>query len=176
MTDWRNRIVRYGEQSADQFLAHPNNPRRHPQAQRDAVKGSLDTLGFIAPVIINKNTGFLIDGHERVMQALSKGDGTPVPFIEVDLSEDEEALALASFDWITQMAYYDKDALNTLLDDVSTDNEALQSLLSDLAEKQGVIPPLPHDGGMEEFPEYGDDIETEYCCPKCNYKWSGKPS
>jgi hypothetical protein len=27
----------------------------------------------------------------------------------------------------------------------------------------------------EEFGEYGEDIETQYCCPKCGYKWSGKP-
>ena len=27
----------------------------------------------------------------------------------------------------------------------------------------------------EEFKEYDEDIETAYCCPKCNYAWSGKP-
>jgi hypothetical protein len=25
----------------------------------------------------------------------------------------------------------------------------------------------------EDFPEYGDDIATDYCCPKCGYEWSG---
>ena len=28
----------------------------------------------------------------------------------------------------------------------------------------------------EDFPEYGEDIETEYRCPKCGYSWSGSPS
>ena len=28
----------------------------------------------------------------------------------------------------------------------------------------------------DEFPDYDDDIETEYTCPKCSYSWSGKPS
>lgn len=32
-----------------------------------------------------------------------------------------------------------------------------------------VLPP-------ENFAEYGDDIETQYCCPKCQYRWSGKPN
>ena len=27
----------------------------------------------------------------------------------------------------------------------------------------------------DDFAEYGDDIDTEYCCPKCGYEWSGKP-
>ena len=135
--EWRNRIIRYGSQSADQFTAHPNNPRRHPMAQREAMKGSLDTLGWIAPVIVNKN-GYLIDGHERIFQALAMGDETPVPFIEVDLSEEEEALALASFDWITQMATYDADALETLLQSVDTDNAALQAMLDDMAQQNGI--------------------------------------
>ena len=26
----------------------------------------------------------------------------------------------------------------------------------------------------EEFKEFGDDIVTEYRCPKCAYEWSGK--
>jgi hypothetical protein len=131
--DWANRSVRYGVMAADQFTANPRNPRRHPQAQRDAVKGSLDTLGFIAPVIINRVSGYLIDGHERVMQALGQGDDTPVPFIEVDLTEDEEAIALASFDWITYMATYDQDTLSDLLRDIDTDNAQLQALLDQMA-------------------------------------------
>lgn len=154
-TEWQNRIVRYGVMAADQFTANPRNPRRHPQAQRDAVKGSLDTPGFIAPVIVNRQTGYLIDGHERVMQALGQGDETPVPFIEVDLSEDEETLALTTFDWITQLAYYDRDNLSTLLDEIDTDNQALQALLSEMAQEHGVIPPDfdPRDEwvGMPEF-------------------------
>jgi DNA modification methylase len=136
--EWKNRIVRFGVMPADQFTANPRNPRRHPQAQRDAVKGSLDTLGFIAPVIINRVSGYLIDGHERVMQALGQGDDTPVPFIEVDLTEDEEAIALASFDWITYMATYDQDTLSDLLRDIDTDNAQLQALLDDIATQNNI--------------------------------------
>lgn len=161
MTDWRNRIIRYGEQAADQFTAHPENPRRHPQAQREAVKGSLDTLGWIAPVIVSRASGFMIDGHERIFQALAQGDDTPVPFIEVDLSEDEERLALASFDFITQMAVYDRDTLDTLLQQVNTDDAALQSLLSELAAENGVIPQL--DYGNSNSGNGGDsDTDGDY--------------
>lgn len=150
--DWMNRIVRYGVMAADQFTANPRNPRRHPQAQRDAVKGSLDTLGFIAPVIINRVSGYLIDGHERVMQALGQGDDTPVPFIEVDLTEDEEAIALASFDWITYMATYDQDTLSDLLRDIDTDNQAMQALLDQIASENNITlddAPVMDDQGAE---------------------------
>lgn len=151
---WRNRIVRYGEMPADQFLANPANPRRHPNTQRDALRGSFDALGIIAPVLINVRTGFMIDGHARVEECLSKDDQMLIPFIEVDLSEDEEALALASFDWITQMATYDRAALDDLLREIDTDNVALQSLLSGLAQDHGLVDLIdPRDEwvGMPEF-------------------------
>jgi len=28
----------------------------------------------------------------------------------------------------------------------------------------------------EDFGSYDETIETEYCCPKCGYRWSGKPN
>ncbi len=137
MTNWANRITRHGVQSADQFLANPRNPRKHPQKQRDAVKGSLNTLGWIAPVIVNARTGYMIDGHERVWQAL-QNDNAEVPFVEVDLSEAEENLALASFDWITHLAVYDPDNLDALLRDVQTDDVALQAVIAELAGSVGL--------------------------------------
>lgn len=136
MTDWRNRIVGHGEQPADQFTANPRNPRRHPQKQRDAVAGSLATLGWIAPVIVNKRTGYVIDGHERIFQALV--DNADVPYVEVDLSEDEEALALATFDWITYLAEYDRDILDDLLREVNTDDASLQAVIAELADSVGL--------------------------------------
>ena len=170
LPQWSNRIVRYGTMAADQFTAHPMNPRRHPQEQREAVKGSLDALGFIAPVVINRQTGFIVDGHERVMQALGKGDDTLVPFVEVDLSEDEEALALASFDWITQMAYYDNAALKGLMHQIDTDNAALQSLLASMAEENGIIPPDFDPVGIDDQPRL--DEKNKCTCPECGHEFT----
>lgn len=152
-TAWRNRIVRYGEMPADQFLAHPLNPNKHPQEQRDATKGSLDELGWIKPVIVN-TSGYLVDGHDRIYHALEKGDKTPVPFIEVDLAPHEESLALTILDSITRMAVTDRDNLDALLREVETDNAALQSLLSGLAEAHDLYfgdtpPPIGEDVGPQ---------------------------
>ncbi len=157
MTDspqWKNRITRYGEMPADQFLANPLNPNFHPPEQQAMTKGSLDTLGWVRPVTIGKS-GYLLDGHDRIFHALAMGDKTPVPFIELDLDEDEEHLALAILDAIVREATIDRDNLAALLDVVNTDNEALQSLLSEMAMETGIIPPdfNPMDEwqGMPEF-------------------------
>jgi hypothetical protein len=130
--DWRNRIVGQGSQPADQFQANPLNWRLHPTDQRKAVKGSLDTLGWIQQVIVNQSTGHLIDGHERVWQALDNNNAE-VPFIMVDLSEDEERQALATLDPLSNMAAPDYDKFAELTQGLETGNAALDQLIADIA-------------------------------------------
>ncbi|MFH1566812.1 MAG: DNA methyltransferase, partial [Gemmatimonadota bacterium] len=146
---WANRIVAHGSKPASQFQAHPDNFRLHPQAQRDAVAASLRELGWVNVVLENVRTGHLIDGHERIFQAL-QNDDAEVPYIQVDLSEQEEALALSILDPITSMATVDAAKLDELLRDVSTGEEALQALLATLAEDAGLYQaePAPDPGAQ----------------------------
>jgi hypothetical protein len=71
-----------------------------------------------------------------VWQALKNNED--VPHIQVDLSEDEEKLALAVFDPITYMAETDAETLDALLREVNTGEEALQALLRELATDAGL--------------------------------------
>ena len=166
MTDtitWQNRIVGYKEVPAHELLANPMNARRHPAAQREALRGSLDTLGWVAPIIINTRTGYMLDGHARAEEMLTKNEDALVPVIEVDLTEDEENLFLASFDWITQLAIYDQDTLDDLLQKVNTDDNRLQEMLSNMSEVNNLFVP-------DDFPEYDESIEDEVeyiTCPHC---------
>lgn len=135
MTDtWQNRIVGYKVKRADELTIHPDNARKHPQYQRDAVEASLDTLGWIAPVIENVRSGYVVDGNERSWQALGRGDDTQIPVIEVDLSPEEESQALATFDFITYLAQYDKDGLKNLLSQFNSDNAVIQQLAASMSD------------------------------------------
>ncbi len=138
--DWQNRIVEYGQQPAGQFLAHDLNARRHPNEQRDALRGSLNAVGWIAPVIVSQRSGKLLDGHARIEEALSRNESAPVPFVSVDVTEAEEAIILGTFDPIAGLATYDREVLDTLLREIETNDAGLQNLLEDLAERQGIIP------------------------------------
>ena len=133
---FKNRIIGYDTKPADQFQANALNYRKHPQRQRDAVNASLREIGWIATVIENRTTGNLIDGHERVWQALRNNED--VPYLQVELSEEEERLALAIFDPITNMAETDAAILDELLQDVNTGEAALQELLATLATDAGL--------------------------------------
>jgi hypothetical protein len=133
--EWKNRIDgRIVLEAPDQLLANPLNARRHGGAQRDAIRSSLGQLGWIAPVIVNVTTGNLLDGHARVEEALTKG--VPhVPVLYVELSEDEERLALATYDPIGAMADYDAEVLAMLTGAVSVDGgDPLAALMGDLTD------------------------------------------
>jgi hypothetical protein len=99
---WANRIVGSGEEAPDQLLANPRNWRTHGKAQREALREVLDTVGYVAQVIVNQRTGHLVDGHLRVEEALSHGQPS-IPVLYVDLSPDEERLVLASLNPLAAM-------------------------------------------------------------------------
>lgn len=168
-TGWRNRIVGEGEESPDQLLANPANWRIHPKFQQDALAGVLDDVGWVQRIIVNQQTGHVVDGHLRVSLALSRDEQT-IPVLYVDLTPEEEALVLATIDPLSALAVTDAAKLDDLLQSVSTDSEALQQMLANLAASASA----PVVEAPEDFAEYDEDIDTDFCCPKCGYRWSGK--
>lgn len=132
--DVRSRIVGHGEEPPDQLLANPLNFRRHPGHQMDALRGSMKELGWVKTVLVNRRTGYVLDGHARVEEAIRQRLKT-VPITYVDLSPEEERLALAVLDPITEIAIRDQDALAALLADVTTTDAGLQAFLETLGQE-----------------------------------------
>lgn len=101
-----NAIVGQGTKPATEFRPHPKNAREHPAKQYEVLKASIEEDGFRAPIIENRRTGFMIDGHLRlkVVMECFPDLATNVPFVQVDYSEAQEARALATHDLITQLA------------------------------------------------------------------------
>ena len=136
---WQTRIVGHGEEAPDQLLANPANWRIHPKRQQEALSGVLDEVGFVQPVLVNRTTGHLVDGHLRVSLAL-RDDIDSIPVIYLELSPAEEALVLATIDPLAGLAGTDSEQLAQLLEEVGTGSAAVQELLSELAANAGVIP------------------------------------
>jgi len=130
-TQWRSKIVGHGKVAASQLLANPFNHRRHPQKQRDVVSASIQELGFIKSVIVNQLTGHIVDGHERVMQALGVGDDTLVDVEYVELSPEDEKKALLVLDVSSELAEIDASALDQLVAECSFG----EGVLSDLSKQ-----------------------------------------
>lgn len=128
---WINRIVAHSEMDPHDLLPNPQNWRVHPDAQRLALSGALDEIGWIQAVIYNQRTGRLVDGHLRRDLALLRGEPT-IPVTVVDLTPEDEAKALATIDPLSAMAQSDDTLLLDLLATIQTSDTALSQLLDDL--------------------------------------------
>jgi len=155
---WQNRITRYGEEAPDQLLANDKNWRVHPKAQQDALEGALRKVGIVQNVVVNERSGKMIDGHLRAQMAISSGQPT-VPITYVNLTDEEEALILATIDPVTGLAGTDQKLLDSLITDIRLSdlgmdlgtglNDLLNSLSPDpslaAAEGEDDVPALPSD-------------------------------
>ena len=168
MSGWKNRIVGHGEEDPTQLLANPRNWRIHPKAQQAALTGVLDEVGWVAEVIVNRTTGHVVDGHLRVGIALSRNE-TTIPVRYVELSEDEEALVLATIDPISAMASVDKEQLARLLHEVNTGAPAVTEMLAQLGANSGAITPDFDPVGIDEQGRL--DQKAAVICPNCQHEF-----
>ena len=126
---WNSRIVAEADVSPSTLIPNVLNWRKHPMHQQQALAGTLDQIGWVQRVIVNKRTGNIIDGHLRVEMALAKKEKT-IPVCYVDLSPKEEHIALATFDAVGALAQADEAIYAKLIDEIGADNSALLALLA----------------------------------------------
>jgi hypothetical protein len=173
---WSTRIVGQGEEAPEQLLANPRNWRIHPKHQQDALQETLDRVGWVQSVIVNRVTGHVIDGHLRVGLAISKGEETiPVSYVELD--DEEERLVLATLDPLAGMAVTDEGALKGLLGDLEGELPLeLTRMMDTLTRQTGDV--APHQPDQEEIDAEADKLETRFdgagnqrlkdvTCPEC---------
>lgn len=144
---WRSRIVGQGEESAKALFANPKNWRTHPSGQAKALRGALGEVGWVQQVIVNRQTGLLIDGHLRVELAAERDE--TVPTLYVDLTEDEEALVLATLDPIGAMAGTSTERLEELMAGLGPRPD-LEELFADLMAQAGVVEIIGYNDTTDE--------------------------
>lgn len=115
----------------DDIKPSPYNPRDITDPAFEGLKTSLKRFGLVDTVIINKRTGNLVGGHQRVKAAESVGI-TEIPAMVVDLSEvDEKALNVTLNNGLISGHFTDE--LKVVLADISESYsiEELQTLRLD---------------------------------------------
>lgn len=126
--------------TADSLSDNPNNWRRHPALQTEALSGLLDEVGWAGALLFNETTNRLVDGHARKGVALNKGVAA-VPVLVGRWSEAQEKKILATLDPIAALAETSPADLARLLNDVETGHQAINVLLAQLKEEAKVSPP-----------------------------------
>jgi len=146
----KDRIVELVRVRAGRLKANPANWRTHPKAQREALQGLLEEIGY-ADALIARREGedlVLLDGHLRA----SLDPAQLVPVLVLDLDEEEADKLLATLDPLASLAGADSTALSDLLSRVETSSLAVRDLLEGLW--RGLAPgPGPTESDLEEIPE-----------------------
>lgn len=175
LTTIRDRIVEIRRVSGRDLTPCPLNWRKHPQAQRDALRGVLSEVG-VADVLkawVRPDGNLeLIDGHLRAEELQNHEWNVAI----LDVTEAEARYLLATHDTLGAMAEPDAAILDGLLREMNSGDSAVQQMLADLAEIAGLYQDAPGGTNKEapdDFKEMDENIETEHTCPKCGYAWSG---
>ena len=141
----RDRIKALRRVKAADLLPHPKNWRQHPPAQLNALKGILDEVGWADAILARETPDGLqiLDGHCRAELADAE-----IPCLIVDVTDEEADKILATHDPIAMMASANQEALDDLLDSISTNSEALNEMLEGLRVdkwdiQEGEFPELP---------------------------------
>lgn len=157
----RDRIIERTVVDPRKLTPNPRNWRTHSERQKLVLEGVMDEIGFIQQVVVNRRTGHIVDGHLRVKTAIEAGM-KEIPVGYVDLTEEEEALALATFDPIGGLAGVDSEILDSLLRGVDTENKAVASLLADTAKQAGIVDFMSEPKKKESRKKESENYELKF--------------
>jgi hypothetical protein len=157
----RDRVKEFRRVPARELLDNEGNPRRHPQAQRDALRGVLEQVGIAGALTAYhsaRNGGrlTLIDGHLR-----RQDHDLDWPTLILDVDDEEADLLLATHDPLAALAEYDKPKLDALLEEVRAKAPAVQDMLAELARKTGSVQVGEEDAGSVALPPEKFEVIVE---------------
>ena len=138
MTWWKDRIIGYGKVDPKSLLANKANYRKHPAVQRRALEAVIKELGYVQPILVNKRTNTIVDGHLRVELAYEHFIAE-IPVIYIDVSQEEELKLLGTLDPITNMATIDQSMFDDLLMTISSESQVINDMW-DSMKKEKLIP------------------------------------
>jgi hypothetical protein len=172
----RDRVRQLVYVPASELIPNPKNWRTHPEPQRKALTGILEDVGYADALLARKlpdGSLMLIDGHLRAEVSPEE----EVPVLILDLNEEESDKLLAILDPLAGMAHSNATAFEALLHQTQTSNESVADMLTQLAEKIGVIDAdktfvLPPNAGGTEYDESVEE-DVDYCtCPNCGHEFA----
>lgn len=150
------------------LVPHPKNPNKHPDDQIERLSKIIDYQGQRSPVIVDKDSGFIVVGHGRT-EAMKKLGWDKVA-VNFQTFENEAQLFahMTADNAIAEWATLDLDQINTDIQDMDLDVDLLgmKELDIDLLEPEDLS-----DKNKEiDTDNFGNDLEHQ--CPKCGFEFS----
>jgi len=139
----------------------PGNPRLMPEAEMEKLRRSIQTFGFVEPLVVRRSDQLVIGGHQRLEAAKGLGLArVPVVYIEV-MDAEAKALNLA----LNKIqGSWDLPKLGALLDQLQSMPDFDLSLTGfDLPEIDGLLGELARQGAPspreESFPQAAEALQ-----------------
>lgn len=156
------------------LIEYTRNPRVHSKDQVSQIVASVKQFGWTNPIIIDE-AGMILAGHGR-FQAAKVLEMETVPCIRLTgLSADELRAYIVADNKIGLNAVWDEELLRAELQELASQSLDLTMTGFSSEELGELLKAMEEPKPPSEFPSVDSDIKTEYCCPKCNYQWSGRP-
>lgn len=152
----------------DKIIPNPKNPNAHPDDQIERLCKLIKNTGFRSPVIISKQSGFLVVGHGRCLAAAKLGM-KQVPAIFEDFENDADEYAFMTADnTIASWAELDLGKIN--LDFVNFGPFDLDML--GIKDFNIEVPMVSYDDKNKEIDteNFGNDLQ--HTCPKCGFEFN----
>jgi hypothetical protein len=112
------------------------NPKKYDQKASKNLECSIKTYGWLMPVLVNKRTGNIIDGNQKIKTEIKKGASmeslVPVIYFDVDLDTEKKMNRALGESTHTQE---DPMMAVDLLKSIENQDEFIKSILEDY-EKQ----------------------------------------
>jgi len=160
----------------EKLVPNPRNPNQHPQSQVALLAKVIAYQGWRSPVVVSKRSGFIVSGHGRYEAAKALGlSKVPVDYQDFPTDADEWAHLVAD-NRLAELAEADSESLKEILGELQAGDFDLDLVGFDANALAGLLADPPDPTPPEDFPEVDEDIATEYQCPRCQYRWAGKPS
>lgn len=142
------------------------NPRTISDEALSGLRESIKKFGMPQPLVVNRRSGVLVSGHQRLKAAEMLG-WDKVPVVYVDLSPSEEKALNVTLN-NKHIAGEFTDGLNELLSELDTD------LLTELRLDKLMVPEINYDDFEEPAPKSEpSQKETETIkCPNCGVVYS----
>ena len=159
----------------EKLVPNPRNPNQHPQSQVALLAKVITHQGWRAPIVVSNRSGFIVAGHGRYEAAKVIGVATvPVDYQDFATEADEWAHLVAD-NRLAELAEADESALKAILGELQASDFDMDLSGFDATSLEGLLAAAIEPESPEDFPEVDEDVPTEYQCPKCQFRWSGKP-
>jgi ParB-like chromosome segregation protein Spo0J len=144
---------------------HPRNPRKMTDAARKKLDSGLDRYGLLAPILVNRRTGHVVGGHQRLawLDAKNQGKEYELQVSYCDIPEQEELTVGALLNNPSAQGEWDIEKLETIFDDGSLN--AINAAFDEKELNKLFAQVQPSDKASRV------KIKVEVECPKCGHKF-----